>query len=636
MSCRLNKKGLVFGIIVVLIGAGVASGFNIQIKDIKKSIRGEILYVGGSEPGNYSKIQDAIDDAADGDTVFIYDDSSPYYENVYLKDKSINVVGENTDTTIIDAGTGGEWSWAFIASHADGSTVSDLTFENVTSIYGTNYAFMTMHSDDMKIINCRIRDSINGMLLFYSANTYMRNNRFVDNQMNFGISGWSQASDFCNDIDTSNTINGKPMYNLVDESDIVIDGIDIGWLGLIGCTGITVKNVEISEENEQNILIIDTKDSTISNCKIYNSGAWSISIGFDSDYNIIKDCPKIEGVGFITNNEYAPDNNQILNCDLTFGIAFQKSNYNTVDNCNIDLELDKQGITSYISLGDSKYNTISNCDISNNRIGIQLNGGTFGCHYNNIINNTFSDFSHCAVYLSQDCDYNNIVGNQFNNSNSYEDYASVYIKEPDSYGGNDHNMIYHNSFTNNLNNAYDGCDNTWDDDYPSGGNYWDDYTGEDADGDGIGDTPYPIPGGDNEDRYPLMKEPCNENHPPSVPFINGPTSGKADVNYDYNFVATDPDGNDVWYHISWGDKEIIYIHGPYPSGEEITLPYKWPIKGTYIISCWASDIYDEASDISTLEVTIMPKDKILINTLFTRLLERFSNAFPILWQIPGL
>ena len=68
------------------------------------------------------------------------------------------------------------------------------------------------------------------------------------------------------------------------------------------------------------------------------------------------------------------------------------------------------------------------------------------------------------------------------------------------------NEIYHNNFyTSGEDNAYDDFSNIWDDSYPSGGNFWDDYTGEDNDGDGIGDTPYDIPGeGNNKDNYPLM------------------------------------------------------------------------------------------------------------------------------------
>lgn len=64
---------------------------------------GNTLYVGGSGPNNYTKIQDAVDDASNGDTVFVYDDSSPYQENVIV-DKSLNILGENTKTTIIDGG----------------------------------------------------------------------------------------------------------------------------------------------------------------------------------------------------------------------------------------------------------------------------------------------------------------------------------------------------------------------------------------------------------------------------------------------------------------------------------------------------------------------------------------------------
>jgi nitrous oxidase accessory protein NosD len=58
---------------------------------------------------------------------------------------------------------------------------------------------------------------------------------------------------------------------------------------------------------------------------------------------------------------------------------------------------------------------------------------------------------------------------------------------------------------NNALNAQDVCSNIWHDNILKEGNYWDDYTGNDTDGDGIGDTPYDISGGANQDIYPLMQ-----------------------------------------------------------------------------------------------------------------------------------
>ena len=65
-----------------------------------------VLYVGGGGSGNYTVIQDAIENASNGDTVFVYDDSSPYYENIVV-DKPIQLIGEDKQSTIIDGGGSG-------------------------------------------------------------------------------------------------------------------------------------------------------------------------------------------------------------------------------------------------------------------------------------------------------------------------------------------------------------------------------------------------------------------------------------------------------------------------------------------------------------------------------------------------
>lgn len=106
--------------------------------------------------------------------------------------------------------------------------------------------------------------------------------------------------------------------------------------------------------------------------------------------------------------------------------------------------------------------------------------------------------------------------------------------------------------------------------------------------------------------------PYSLNNPPSTPTIDGPIRGKVGELYDYEFMSIDPNGDDIWYHICWGDKEIIYIYGPYNSGEEITLSYNWSERGSYVITCWARDEYDQISKNATLDVTI-PRNKVVKN-----------------------
>jgi hypothetical protein len=98
----LLKKSLAIGIIFFLVISYVP--YSTLSNEISTStFGGNIRYVGGSGPGNYSIIQDAINDANDGDMVYVYEDSSPYFESIIISE-SIYLVGEDKNTTVIDGG----------------------------------------------------------------------------------------------------------------------------------------------------------------------------------------------------------------------------------------------------------------------------------------------------------------------------------------------------------------------------------------------------------------------------------------------------------------------------------------------------------------------------------------------------
>ncbi len=106
------------------------------------------------------------------------------------------------------------------------------------------------------------------------------------------------------------------------------------------------------------------------------------------------------------------------------------------------------------------------------------------------------------------------------------------------------------------------------------------------------------------------------NDPPSAPEINGQTQGKPDVEYEYTFVATDPDGDDLYYNVCWeGCGSETQTYGPYISGEEVIISYSWPEQGKYMICAKAEDVYGEEGPEGTLEVT-MPYNKNIVRNQF--------------------
>jgi carboxypeptidase T len=112
-----------------------------------------------------------------------------------------------------------------------------------------------------------------------------------------------------------------------------------------------------------------------------------------------------------------------------------------------------------------------------------------------------------------------------------------------------------------------------------------------------------------------LNESIIDNSPPMKPTIQGNQRGRAGEPYTYSIVTTDPEQNDIYYYVSWGDGTVTEWMGPYASGEEITLDHIWDAEQTYTIQARAKDNYNLVSEWATLQV-IMPKT----NTFYTRLL----------------
>ncbi|VVB60495.1 Right handed beta helix region [uncultured archaeon] len=135
----MNRKGFAVGIILLFVGTGIipSTAQDNEKPSLLTSV-GKWWYVGGDGPGNYTKIQNAVNASSDGDTVFVYDDSSPYI-GVVLVWKSLTIQGENKNTTVIDSG-------GFIISVSN-VTISSFTIQNSeTGVYIIGYGQPTCYN----------------------------------------------------------------------------------------------------------------------------------------------------------------------------------------------------------------------------------------------------------------------------------------------------------------------------------------------------------------------------------------------------------------------------------------------------------------------------------------------------------
>jgi len=119
------------------------------------------------------------------------------------------------------------------------------------------------------------------------------------------------------------------------------------------------------------------------------------------------------------------------------------------------------------------------------------------------------------------------------------------------------------------------------------------------------------------------------NEAPNPPIINGAIFGHKGVEYDYLFSTIDPEEDEVYYWIEWGDGSNITDYGPYNSGEFISLSHTWTKMGFYTITAWTGDEHGFIGESSEFKLFIL-KDKAIPTNFLNLFFKRYPNTFPII------
>lgn len=297
--------------------------------------------------------------------------------------------------------------------------------------------------------------------IYSSASSFMIvHNNTMDDSGGIWIFGWLEHWN-THRIEASNEIDGKPVYYLKNQTGGTAP-LGAGEVILGNCTGVVVADEDdgiryILAGYSTNCDIIDNQFPSSKQCEIFTM--------------VCEDL-------IIRNNTVSKGS---ILCYAGTGSRIDNNTFSQSVRDGADAGVMLYGVTDHI---------VENNNISNNgEYGLYIEGG----NNNTVMNNTIADNQGSGIYVYQ-TSWNSFYDNTIENNS----YAGIEIKETSH-----NNTIYHNNFIDNTpQQALDyGVNNTWDNGYPSGGNYWSDYTGVDLNStptqdvpppDGIGDVPYQI------------------------------------------------------------------------------------------------------------------------------------------------
>jgi parallel beta-helix repeat protein len=285
MNRNVGKKGLAVGIILLFIGSCIIPAIAQDVeKSSRPTLRGNWLYVGGSGPGNYTKIQDAIDNANNGDTVFVF--NGTYYENIII-DKIIMLIGDNKNTTIID-GTNGNDSVITIKAgevYIKGFTISNSSKYHCSIFFKPNHNGVSIIDNVFKYNNAAI-------VLQNSHNTNISGNTLLDTYGDGIILINSSNNTIDRNVIINNTGNNPPnsinIYANSNNNNIFSNTINQSFFGIN--IAFSANHNKISKNKIKNceigIYLTDVSSNEVSSNTISNN-KWGVDLIWQANDNDI-------------------------------------------------------------------------------------------------------------------------------------------------------------------------------------------------------------------------------------------------------------------------------------------------------------------------------------------------------------
>jgi parallel beta-helix repeat protein len=255
-----------------------------------------------------------------------------------------------------------------LRSSSNYNKITENSIKDFNKLTETNFmssGSIKLNGCEGNIVSSNTISNSGGIFLDTSSNNTLRNNSVSGAGKSFEVSVSPQpsVSSFINDIDDSNTINGKKIYYLIDKSDLSINPStypNIGYLALVNCKRITVENNHL---NSQGMLLAWTTDSLITNNDISNNYGDGVTLTYALRNKIM---------------------NNNVDSNRGTGIALSYSNQTIISGNHITRN--QIGISLIHSTENS---TISENNITDQDVGISFQSSSSNLIYrNNFVNNT--------------------------------------------------------------------------------------------------------------------------------------------------------------------------------------------------------------------------------------------------------